>query len=107
MADAKTDARVLGILLGLEIDAEENISTIASALSHDEKSKTIIDESPFFRIHRVAEVEHIRLDVSNFLRFCPTEQSKEDFMEGFDAAVQFWRFFWQGMTKIIDKELSV
>jgi hypothetical protein len=106
MSSAKSDSKILGILLGLEIDAEENIHTIANALSYNEEARVKIETSAFFRIHRVAESEHIRLDVSNFLRFCPTEKAKEEFNEGFDEAVQFWRLFWQGMNRIIDKEIS-
>ena len=104
MNEADSDSKLLGILLGLEIDAEENISTVFDALSSDEEAGKITQESLFFRIHKVVEVEHIRLDVANYLRFCPTPKEKEEFQEGFDEAVLFWKMFWDGITRIIDKE---
>jgi hypothetical protein len=105
MCAANTDARVLGILLGLEIDAEENIHTIYEALAHDNSARKIVDESLFFRIHKVVEEEHIRLDVANYLRFCPDPSDREEFMRGFDQGVLFWKMLWDEISKIIDKEL--
>lgn len=104
MNDAKSDSKILGILLGLEIDAEENISTILDALSYDTSSDEIANKSSFFRIHKIVEIEHIRLDVSNFLRFCPNEKDKNDFMLGFDEAVSFWKMYWNGISSVIDRE---
>lgn len=104
MNDARSDSKILGILLGLEIDAEENISTILDALSYDDMSSELANKSPFFRIHKVVETEHIRLDVANFLRFCPGEREKAEFKEGFDEAVLFWRMYWAGIASIIDRE---
>ena len=107
MNDANSDSKLLGILLGLEIDANENISTVYDALSYSDEAEEIVRKSPFFVMHKVVEDEHIRLDVSNYLRFCPTEKDKEEFREGFDQAVLFWKMYWEGITRIIDKEKIV
>lgn len=104
MNDAKTNAEVLGILLGLEIDANENIQTIFDSLCFNDEIESLLKSTLFFRIHRVAEDEHIRLNVANFLRFCTTNKEKADFITGFDSAVKFWSIYWQGMTEIIDRE---
>ena len=104
MSDAKNDSMVLGILLGLEINAEENIHTIFEALSFDETQRVLMTRTPFFAIHRAAEKEHIRLDVANFLRFCPDHENKDDFIQGFHQAVYFWMMFWKGMARIIEEE---
>jgi hypothetical protein len=104
MSNAQTDSHVLGILLGLEIDAEENIKTIYDALSFDKTSAGLVEISSFFRIHKIVESEHIRLNVANFLRFCPTETEKTEFIQGFDEAVLFWKMYWSGISSVLDKE---
>jgi hypothetical protein len=50
--------------------------------------------SPFFRIHRVVENEHIRLSIAKYLHFCRTVHEKNRFIGSFDIGVQFWRAFW-------------
>lgn len=107
MNEAKTNSEILGILLGLEIDANENIQSIYDALIFSTEAEEILDKTPFFKIHRIAEDEHIRLDVANFLRFCQTEEEKADFTQGFDKAVLFWKNYWNAMACIIDVEASV
>ena len=103
MTNASTDGMSLGILLDLEIDAEENIQTLFDALSYDEESSELVEKSSFFRIHKIAEKEHIRLNVANFLRFCPSEESKSEFLSGFNQAVHFWRLYWNAINEVIDQ----
>ncbi len=105
MSEAKSNSEILGILLGLEIDANENIQTILDSLAYDAKAEEVLISTPFFKIHRIAEDEHIRIDVANFLRFCQTEQEKEEFTDGFDKAVHFWNIYWKCMTQIFDEEM--
>lgn len=107
MSNAQTDSQVLGILLGLEIDAEENIKTIYDALSFDSQSTDIVEKSSFFRIHKIVESEHIRLNVANFLRFCPSDREKAEFVQGFDEAVLFWKMYWSGIASVMDKEAMI
>lgn len=104
MTDAKTNSEILGILLGLEIDANENIQTIFDSLSYDNDTEENVKNTTFFKIHRIAEDEHIRIDVANFLRFCQTDKEKEEFVQGFDKAVLFWKNYWDAMAEIIDME---
>lgn len=104
MDGAKTNSEILGILLGLEIDANENIQTIFDSLAFTDEAEIKVKNTPFFKIHRVAEDEHIRLDVANFLRFCQTDKEKEEFTQGFDKAVSFWKNYWDAMAQIIDRE---
>jgi hypothetical protein len=107
MDNANSDSKILGILLGLEIDAEENITTIHDGLIYNEKSMNVVKKSSFFRIHKIAEKEHIRLNVANFLKFCPTDENKQDFLEGFDEAVNFWRIYWASISEIIDMDKKI
>jgi len=104
MGTSITDHETLGIFLGLEINAVENIETLIDSLSHSEESKKQILNSTFFRIHRVAEEEHIRLNIANFLRFCPSEYDKDNFLKGFDISVFFWKKYWQCISDIINVE---
>lgn len=104
MNEANSNSEILGILLGLEIDANENIQTIFDSLAFDDEATQKVKETPFFKIHRIAEDEHIRLDVANFLRFCKTDDEKEKFTQGFDKAVVFWKQYWDAMALIIDSE---
>lgn len=107
MNGAKTNSEILGILLGLEIDANENIQTIFDSLSFDADTEAKINNTTFFKIHRIAEDEHIRIDVANFLRFCQSDNEKEEFTQGFDKAVLFWKNYWDAMAQIIDMEATL
>ena len=107
MNEAKSNSEILGILLGLEIDANENIQTIFESLAFNDGATQKIKETPFFKIHRIAEDEHIRIDVANFLRFCSTDDDKEQFTQGFDRSVIFWKNYWNAMATIIDSEAVV
>lgn len=104
MNDAKTNSEILGILLGLEINANENIQTVLSSLAFNNDALEKLMATPFFKIHRIAEDEHIRLDVANFLRFCRAEDEKANFIQGFDKALRFWKDYWNAISDIIEME---
>jgi hypothetical protein len=70
------DAAVLGILLGFEAPAQENISLILSSIAYDESSRRALENDLFFKIHFAVEDEHVRLTLANFLRFCESLSSK-------------------------------
>lgn len=101
---ANSDAMVLGLLLGLEIPARENIETIFSSLAINPVLEMKLAQHIFFKLHRKIEIEHVRLTVANFLRFCKTEIEREEFIKGFDAGVDFWRRFWDGIGMMIEAE---
>jgi hypothetical protein len=84
-----TDSYLLGIHLGLEIIANENIKNLINAIDEN------ISQTPFFQIHLVNEDEHIQKCVNNFYEFCTTEYEKSDFMSGFELSVLFWKEFWK------------
>lgn len=90
----KSDEEVLGILLGLEIPAVENIETVFRSLAHNGEAIRKLEEHKFFRLHRQIEIEHVRLTVSNFLRFCPNEDQQQRFVAGFFDGLNFWSKFW-------------
>jgi hypothetical protein len=94
------DAEVLGLNLGMEFPARENISTVQICLSPDPISAKIILQSRFFQIHNVIEAEHIRLGIANFLRFCPREDDKIGFLTGFDDGIRFWVGFWTVVSQL-------
>lgn len=101
-----SDAEVMGMLLGLECPANENIDTIFNALAYDEDTKNLAKETKFFKLHRAIETEHVRLTVSNYLRFCPDEIQKNQFINGFDSGIEFWRSFWSEVNLLIAKLVS-
>lgn len=103
----KTDSEVLGLLLGLEIPARENIETIFSSLEHRPELAKPLAQTKFFKFHRVIESEHIRLTVANFLRFCKTDREKAEFTHGCDLGLRFWESYWSGMSKLVAKEKVV
>lgn len=96
--------KILGISLGLEMPAVENIETIFNSLAHNSDVSEKLSKSLFFRIHRVNEEEHIRLNVANFLRFCPSEDQKVNFISGFDVAIKFWNNFWSNANGEIKQQ---
>ena len=77
---------ILGLLMSFEIIAEENIEALFDGLCHEADCKEPLSESPFFKIHRADETEHIRHSVANFLRFCPTDVQREEFKRSFVSA---------------------
>ena len=102
-----SDEEILGLLLGLEICAQENIESIFTSLAHNETVAAKLDESKFFKLHRELEMEHIRLDVSIFLRFChESDHKKSLFIQGFDVGVKFWEAFWVAVSSDITSEKS-
>jgi len=88
------DNYTLGLLLGLEIPGQENIKTILDCMSFDELVAKRLSKTKFFQIHQSIEIEHIRLNTSNFLRFCKKREQKKEFMRGFENGLLFWEKFW-------------
>jgi hypothetical protein len=98
---------IVGLLLSFEIIAEENIETLFNCLCYEERVAKILSETKFFKIHRADETEHIRHSVANFLRFCKTEQQRQEFKEAFDAGIDFWQRFWDQNSRIINIETDL
>lgn len=90
-----SDMKIFGILLGLEMPAIENIETLYNAMSHNETASDILNKDLFFLLHREVEVEHVRLTVSNFLRFQNSQEDKDEFVIGFMDGINFWELFWR------------
>jgi hypothetical protein len=98
---------IVGLLLSFEIIAEENIETLFNCLCYEERVAKILSETKFFKIHRADETEHIRHSVANFLRFCKTEQQRQEFKEAFDAGIDFWQRCWDQNSRIINIETDL
>jgi hypothetical protein len=98
---------IVGLLLSFEIIAEENIEKLYQGLCFDVSCEKILSETPFFKIHRADETEHIRHSIANFLRFCKTEDQVGDFKISFDQGILFWKAFWEKMTFYIENEALV
>jgi hypothetical protein len=94
------DATVLGILLGFEAPAQENISLILFSIAYDEDARRILDNDLFFKLHFAVEDEHVRLTLSNFLRFCKSTSSKSSYVAGFDDGITFWQKFWMNTADL-------
>jgi hypothetical protein len=104
LSSCTTDAEILGMLLGLEIPAIENIEMIYQSLAHTEELKTSLAQSRFFALHRQIEIEHVRLTVANFLRFCVTPEAKTGFIKGFENGLEFWQAYWNAVSAAITSE---
>jgi hypothetical protein len=102
LSRCRSDSEILGMLLGLEIPAIENIETVFSSLAYTKPLRENLAEDKFFRLHRQIEIEHVRLTVANFLRFCGTLSSKKEFLRGFDSATHFWELFWSNAGALIE-----
>jgi hypothetical protein len=98
---------IVGLLLSFEIIAEENIETLFNCLCYEERVEGILSASKFFKIHRADETEHIRHSIANFLRFCKTEQQRQEFKVAFDAGIDYWQRFWDQNARIINMETDV
>jgi len=96
-----SDSKIMGVLLGLEIPAEENIEIIFNGLGYDNQQLEKLENEKFFKLHREIELEHVRLTVANFIKFCQTEKQKSEFIEGFNDGVEFWRSYWSVVSKFI------
>lgn len=101
----KGNPEIMGLCLGLELPANENISTILAGLGTNEELQATLLKTPFFKIHRLVEDEHIRLSVSNFLQFCQGDQEKDKFLKGFEGGITFWKEFWSEVTSRIVRPL--
>ncbi len=84
---------LLGLHLGLEIIANENIEALADGLG----KKRELQESLFFKIHMVNEDIHIQKCLDNF-KLAKSSVEKELFLQGFDTGLKFWSLFWQGLN---------
>jgi hypothetical protein len=93
------DAGVLGMCLGLEIIANENIDSLFESLAYNEEARKSLSQSIFFKIHRVNEDDHIALNVANFIRFCDTEEKRNSFIYGFKESTAFWQKYWSKVSE--------
>ncbi|AUH49405.1 hypothetical protein CXB49_00395 [Chromobacterium sp. ATCC 53434] len=98
---------IVGLLMSFEIIAEENIEVLFENLCHDERCADILSATPFFKIHRADETEHIRHSVANFLRFCTTETQRQEFQQSFDEGIDFWHRFWDQCSRLINLEADL
>jgi len=92
---------IIGLLLSFEIIAENNIETLFKGLGIDSEREEALSASPFFKIHRVNEIEHIRHSVANFLRFSKSSQEIAEAEELFDVGIMFWHQFWNNMAELV------
>ncbi|WP_018693431.1 iron-containing redox enzyme family protein [Algicola sagamiensis] len=106
LTETKTQSGIVGLLLSFEIIAEENIETLFNGLCYTDKCDEILSKTPFFKIHRADETEHIRHSVANFLRFCQTEKDRQDFKASFDMGVEYWQRFWDQIARLINLEVD-
>ena len=94
MKNFTSDGYILGVLLGFEIPAVENISAVFNSLAFDAPRKSFLEKTKFFQLHQQIETEHIRLNVSNFLRFCDSESDRTQFKIGVTNGIKFWTEIW-------------
>lgn len=98
MLASQDDDYIMGMLLGLELPAEDNISSIFHSCAFDSTAEAKLRTHKFFKLHMALECEHVRLTVSNFLRFSLATEAKNQFIAGFDEGIRFWVDYWQEMS---------
>lgn len=87
----------LGLILGLEIVAYENINTVLSLISLEDKLRLF--NMPYFKIHFVAEDEHINLNIQNYLGLSSSKEKRLLYLEGFNSGIEFWVDFWKPIQR--------
>jgi Iron-containing redox enzyme len=107
LVGTKSQYGIVGLLMSFEIIAEENIETLFDGLCYDADCKEPLSASPFFKIHRADETEHIRHSVANFLRFCVTDGQREEFKRSFDEGIDYWHRFWDQCARMINLEADL
>ncbi len=107
LAHTHSQSGIIGLLLSFEIIAEENIETLFDGLCYSDEYDEILSDTPFFKIHRADETEHIRHSVANFLRFCNTETDREEFKRSFDQGIDYWHRFWDQCARLIHLEAGL
>ncbi len=80
---------------------------IFSSLGFSEDVKSKLAKTKFFVLHRQIELEHVRLTISNFLRFCETESLRNQFVIGFESGLKFWKHYWSGVAELVSCEMKV
>lgn len=107
LVGTQSQSGIVGLLLSFEIIAEENIETLFQSLCYDETSEKILAATPFFKIHRADETEHIRHSIANFLRFSNAEKAREEFRVSFDQGIDFWHRFWDQCARLVNLEAGL
>lgn len=90
-----SDRQIFGICVGLEIPANENISTLFNALCGVDGDHETIRNTQFFKIHFVNEDRHIAEGIGNAIRIYNVSTDDFEFMSGFRQASRFWRDYWR------------
>ena len=91
--NAKNQEYILGLCLGLEIPANENIEALFQSVRHDIDADKL-ENTDFFRAHRQNEDKHIEKNLKSF-RSILNKNQLNAFMDGFDNAISFWKSFWK------------
>lgn len=107
LVGTKSQYGIVGLLLSFEIIAEENIETLFQSLCYNENSEKVLASTPFFKIHRADETEHIRHSIANYLRFCKTERAREEFRMSFDQGIDFWHRFWDQSARLVNLAVNL
>lgn len=95
----RSNSEVFGLGLGLEIIAVENIETVFSGLAFDSIVASNLKETEFFKIHFENEEGHIKHCIESFMKYCPDNTSKNDFLIGFENGLRFWKLFWNEVAE--------
>lgn len=99
--ETKTDAKILGISLGLEIIANENIEELFRQITRDNNShyRNLLNGDDFFEIHFENEDEHIEKNLNNYFQYVGLSTENE-YLIGFYNSLQFWKDFWSEVNYV-------
>lgn len=87
----------LGLILGLEIPANENIEMSLRIICNEEEEQEI-SKMKYFLVHMVAEDEHINRNVLNYLNLTSMVQ-RSQYLKGFRRGVDFWNIYWHKVAE--------
>lgn len=94
------DEIILGISMGLELIAQENIAVLAKAYSVSGRNDLILNSDLFFQIHFQNEIEHIESNLINY-EDLETNDQKTKFKIGVNISLDFWQRFWDNTANSI------
>ncbi len=90
----RSTSEIFGLGLGLEIIAVQNIETVFNGLAYDSIIAFYLKQTEFFQIHFQNEESHIRHCIESFMKYCPDNNNKINFLIGFENGLRFWKSFW-------------
>lgn len=97
-----SSAKILGMSMGLELIAQENISMLALAFRLGAKNEVDLRTDLFFSIHFENEINHIKENLELYFNLTSVA-GRHEYIEGVNRSMQFWKQFWSNNIFMIQE----